>query len=65
MTELALRQMGSLWRALQGIDRVWALVALIPIIVVLADPDRAGAVLETAARAFAGTMPYMADRDHA
>ncbi|MEM1300716.1 MAG: permease [Pseudomonadota bacterium] len=60
MTELALKQMGSLWRGLQGMDRVWALVALIPLVIILADPDRAGAVLATAANAFAGTMPYMA-----
>ena len=60
MTELVLRQAGSLWRQLQGLDRVWVLVCLIPLVLVLADPDRAGAVLTTAANAFAGTVPYMA-----
>ncbi|MFK7942738.1 MAG: permease [Paracoccaceae bacterium] len=60
MTELVLRQAGTLWRFLQGIDRVWVLVAVIPLIVLLADPNRASAVLTTAVNAFAGTMPYMA-----
>ena len=60
MTDFVLRQAGSLWRQLQGADRVWMLVVLIPLIVVLADPDRAEAVLRTAGAAFLGTVPYMA-----
>ena len=59
MTELVLRQAGSLWRSFRGMDRVWALVAVIPLMLVLLDPARAGAVLMTAVDAFAGTMPYM------
>ncbi len=60
MTDLVLRRAGALWHQLRSIDPVWVLVALIPVIVLLADPARADLVLGKASSAFAGTMPYMA-----
>ncbi len=45
---------------LKALDSVWLIVAAIPVLIVLLDPDRAVDVLGTAAEAFAGTMPYMA-----
>ena len=60
MTELVLQQAGSLWRQMKGVDWVWILVALIPLMVVVLDPARSGAVLRTASGAFLGTVPYMA-----
>lgn len=60
MTELVLRQAGALWLRVRTFDKVWLLVAAIPLLVILLDPARAGDVLGTAASAFAGTVPYMA-----
>ena len=60
MTELVLRQAGTLWQHLRRIDRVWLLVGLIPLMVLALDPDGARDVVSIATGAFAGTMPYMA-----
>ncbi|MEM7058672.1 MAG: permease [Pseudomonadota bacterium] len=60
MTDLVLKRASDFWEGLKGFDRVWLLVIAIPILVIVLDPARSGDVLETAADAFAGTMPYMA-----
>lgn len=41
------------------IDRVWLLVALLPLVLWLADPGRSGAILGTAAQALRGTLPFI------
>ena len=60
MTELVLRQASNVWQQLRRVDKVWLLVAAIPVAVLAVDPVGAGEVLGAAAEAFSGTMPYMA-----
>ena len=59
MTDLVLKRAGDFWASLKGLDRVWLLVLAIPLILLTLDPDLAPDVLETAAKAFGGTVPYM------
>ena len=60
MTELVLARAGQIWARIRGVDPVWVLVLLIPLVVWLADPLRGARANTIAAQAFAGTMPYMA-----
>lgn len=59
MTELLLRATNFAQNA-RKVDAVWLLVLAIPVMLFALDPARAPEVLQTAAEAFAGTMPYMA-----
>ncbi|HSF95323.1 MAG TPA: permease [Thermohalobaculum sp.] len=60
MTELVLQRAGALWRGIRARDQVWLLILAIPLLLVVIDPGRAGAVLATAVTAFGGTVPFMA-----
>lgn len=59
MTDLVLRRAGALWQSLRGIDPVWVLIAMIPLVLLARDTGQAGQVTGIAVSAFAGTMPYM------
>ena len=59
MTDLSLASGSSLRRSLGRLASVWLLIALIPLGVMLLDPAHTGAILEIAARALVGTLPYI------
>ncbi|MEJ6390518.1 permease [Gymnodinialimonas ulvae] len=46
----------ALWKR---IDKAWAVVVLIPLVVLILDAPMAGPVITTAAKAFAGTVPII------
>lgn len=60
MTELVVKQAGAVWHRLRGLDAVWLLVVVIPVVILALDPVEGPDVLGIATNAFAGTMPYMA-----
>jgi len=60
MTELVLRHAGAIWRGFRSWDAIWLTILAIPLALTALDPDRAGAVLSTAVRAFSGTVPFLA-----
>lgn len=59
MTDLVLRRAGALWQQLRSIDTVWLLVAVIPLIILAADPAQSGSVLGFSLDAFLGTLPFI------
>ena len=59
MTELVMK-FPAFWRhGLGGLRSVYGLILLIPILVLLFDPARLEIILETAATALLGTLPYI------
>lgn len=59
MTDLVLQQASALWRQIRGIDTVWILVAVLPLVILVADPEQAASVLGFSLDAFLGTLPYI------
>ncbi|MGI9434318.1 MAG: permease, partial [Geminicoccaceae bacterium] len=59
MTELALK-LPTVWRrGFEGLRSVWGLIILIPVSVLILDPDNARTILAIAAQALLGTLPYI------
>ncbi|MEM7178791.1 MAG: permease [Pseudomonadota bacterium] len=59
MTEFVLARASAAWQQVRGIDPVWVLVAVIPILVVALDPARATSVMDVAFSALLSTLPYI------
>ncbi|MEM1275471.1 MAG: permease [Pseudomonadota bacterium] len=56
MTELVLKRASALWAQ---IDVVWLLVAVLPLVILAADPAQAESVLGFSVEAFFGTLPFI------
>ncbi|MEM8792112.1 MAG: permease [Pseudomonadota bacterium] len=59
MTEFVLKRAGLLWGRMRGIETVWVLVAMIPLLIMALDPLQAESVLRFSVSAFFGTLPYI------
>ncbi|MGI9484797.1 MAG: permease [Geminicoccaceae bacterium] len=60
MTELVMK-LPAFWRqGLGGLRSVYGLILLIPLVILIFDPTRLGAISTTAATALGGTLPYLA-----
>lgn len=59
MTELALKLPVAWRRSVDGLRSVWGLILLIPLGVLVLDPANLLTILETAAKALLGTVPYI------
>ncbi|MEO1490952.1 MAG: permease [Pseudomonadota bacterium] len=59
MTELVLRQASIAWRTVRSVDGVWILVALIPVLVAVLDPDGLTDFVTFAVGALLNTLPYI------
>ena len=59
MTELILSRTEALWQRLRGVDAVWLLVAVIPLVIWMVVPQDAASVLGFSLKAFLGTLPYI------
>lgn len=59
MTELVLRQASMIWRSFRSIDGVWILVALVPVLVALLDPNGLNEFVTFAVNALLNTLPYI------
>lgn len=60
MTELVLRHVGGLRQGMQHLATVWAMIVLIPLVVLLLDPGKLQPILTTAVSSFMSTLPYIA-----
>ena len=60
MTELALKSYQNIRSNLEWFRSVWFLAALIPLAVLVLDPDNTINILKIAATALGGTLPYIA-----
>ncbi|MEM7668350.1 MAG: permease, partial [Pseudomonadota bacterium] len=59
MTEFVLRRANLAFAHLRRLDPVWILVAVLPLVILALDPDRAGSVLAFSLDAFIGTLPFI------
>lgn len=58
MTELTMRAIGAVGR--QRLNTAWTLIAILPLLVAAADPDRFWQIIAFAAQALFGTVPIVA-----